>query len=90
MRLLTATLVAIGIGLPARGFADELAMDPDRPVQCARDKQGQVWRLQCNQATKVCLYAPNDELDADGNRTKPLEQVNDCTTDEPFDRAKLE
>jgi hypothetical protein len=74
-------------------FGDELApmMDPDQPVQCARDTEGQVWRLQCNRRTHVCLYAPNDEVDGDGNRTKPLERARECAIGgEPFDRAKLE
>src|SRR4051812_21479787 len=90
MRLINATLVVIGIGLSAPSFAEDMTMDPDRPVQCARDKQGQLWRLQCNEVTKVCLYAANDELDADGNRIKPLEQARDCSTEGAFDRAKLE
>lgn len=65
-------------------------MDHDRPVNCARDKEGQVWRLQCDHAQKVCLYAANDELSSTGLRTKPLERARACELDENFDRAKLE
>ncbi len=67
-------------------------MDPDRPVHCARDADGNVWRIQCNDATKVCLYAPNSELDSDGKRTKPLERARACPAFDrkPFRRAEYE
>ena len=93
MRYLVRTAIAvIGIGLPAFASADNRLpmMDPDKPVICARDTEDHMWRLQCDERTKICLYAPNEELDADGNRIKPLESARDCTTDQPFDRAKLE
>ena len=66
-----AALAAIAIGLPAvptLGHADDRypMMDHDRAVVCARDKDGQVWRIQCDPSTKVCLYAADEELDADG------------------------
>jgi hypothetical protein len=89
---LCAALAAIGIASPA--IADDAfrpMMDPDRPVHCARDREGKLWRLQCNEVKKVCLYAANDELDSSGARAKPLERARACPTfDEPFDRAKLE
>jgi hypothetical protein len=85
-----AALAAIGIGVPAVAGADRYPlMDHDKPVHCARDKEGQVWRLQCDAARKVCLYAADEELDADGHRVKPLERARMCDTD-VFDRAKLE
>ncbi len=66
-------------------------MSADQPVICARDTQDHVWRLQCNEHTKKCLYAPNEELDAEGKRSsKSLEQARDCVTDQPFDSKKLE
>src|SRR5262245_59151137 len=87
-----AAIAAIGIGLPAIGGADDRLpiMDHDNPVECVKDKEGQVWRIQCNEATRVCLYAADDELDAAGNRHKPLERTRECTREGVFDRAKLE
>src|SRR5665647_1376128 len=92
MRGLCAAIAVIGIGVPAIGRADELGpmMDRDRVVHCASDKEGTLWRLQCDPATKTCLYAPNAELDGDGDRAKPLERARECEVDLPFDRAKLE
>jgi hypothetical protein len=93
MRALRAALAVIGIGLPAIASADDGGlpiMDAARPITCARDKEGQVWRLQCDHAAKVCLYAPDAELDSEGQRTKPLERARDCAFDPPFDRARLE
>jgi hypothetical protein len=92
MRATCAALAAIGIGLPAIAAADGAdlpMMDSARPVACAKDKEGKVWRLQCDHAAKVCLYAPDEELDSEGERMKPLARARDCAFD-PFDRAKLE
>ena len=93
MRALRAALAVIGIAAPAIAVADTTTpmMDPDRPVQCARDTHGDVWRLQCTTTTKVCLYVANQELDSDGNRVdKSLERSRDCEAETPFDRAALE
>jgi hypothetical protein len=89
---ITAAIAAIGIGLPGFGIADGLLpkMSPHQPVVCARDKEGLVWRIQCNPVTKACLYAANDELSSTGQRTKPLERARACEIDETVDRAKLE
>jgi len=68
-------------------------MSRDHSVQCYRDKTGQVWRLQCNEVTKICLYAPNRELDASGRVGKPLERAQACPVFEKqkgFDRASRE
>jgi hypothetical protein len=92
MRASCAALAAIGLGLPAIASADDAdlpMMDASRPVACAKDKEGKVWRLQCDHAAKICLYAPDEELDSEGQRTKPLERTRDCAFD-PFDRAGLE
>ncbi len=92
-RLSCVALAAIGIGVPSISRADDGAlpmMDPDRPVICARDKDGGVWRIQCDPARKICIYAANDELSAGGARTKPLERARACSIDEAFDRAALE
>jgi hypothetical protein len=88
----TAAIAAIALGVFARPLrADSFPMmDPDKPVRCVRDKDGKVWRIQCNEATKVCLYTANEELDSSGARSKPLERARDCAVDEHFDRAKLE
>ena len=90
MRARTAALAALGLVWPALAHADD-TMDPDQPVTCARDTRGDVWRVQCNDRTKVCLYAPNQELDEDGHRVdKALERVRDCESEKPFDRAAYE
>jgi hypothetical protein len=93
MRVVCAAIAAIGIGLPATSFADDALapeMNHDHPVMCLRDQADQVWRIQCDPSTKVCLYAANDELDSSGNRVKPLEQARTCELDAPFDRKKME
>ena len=91
---LCAAIAAIGIGLPATSEADRHGalpmMDHYQPVHCVRDKENQVWRLQCDAAAKTCLYAANEELNASGARSKPLERARSCDLDDEFDRAKLE
>lgn len=93
--LFTAAIAAIGIGLPGLSLADrQLQMDPNQPVICARDTDGQVWRIQCNPATKTCLFGENEEVVLVGRerrRTgKSLERVRACELDETVDRAKLQ
>ena len=88
MRATCVAFAAIAIGLPAAALADLPMMDRDRPVECAKDTEGRTWRIQCDHVTKQCLYAASDELDVDGDRTKPLERAKDCSFD-PFDRAAL-
>ena len=90
---LRAVCVAVGFAASAPAWADDVtpAMDPNKPVHCARDPDGFVWRLQCDEHTKVCLYAQNDELDSNGHRIdKPISDARDCTIGEAFDRMKLE
>ncbi|CAN5783489.1 hypothetical protein BH11MYX2_BH11MYX2_24840 [soil metagenome] len=90
MRIGTA-LAVLGIGLPALAYADELPMmNRGEVVHCAKDAGGHMWRVQCDPATKVCLYAPDEELDSRGDPVKPLEQARSCELDMPFDRKKLE
>jgi len=92
-RPLCAAIAAVGIGLPAIAIADDQypLMDHYSPVECVKDTQGQMWRIQCNHATKVCLYAADDELDSAGNRKdKGLERARECSAGGLFDRAKLE
>jgi hypothetical protein len=92
MRPSIAAIAVLGIGLPAIAVADDRypMMDHEQPVVCARDTEGKIWRIQCNAATKVCLYAANEELSADGDRVKPLERVRECDSAVVFDRPKLE
>lgn len=91
-RPLCAALAAIGIGLPAVALAEDRLpiMDPEHAVHCVPDKQGQLWRIQCDDVAKVCLYAADEELDSAGNRIKPLERARECVRDAGFDRTKLE
>lgn len=49
-----------------------------------------MWRIQCDDATRTCLYAANEELSSTGARAKPLERARECEVDERFDRSKLE
>lgn len=66
-------------------------MNRDRAVECRRDADGQSWRLQCDPATRVCLYAPDSELDSGGRRQKPLERAARCSlAEKAIDRAALE
>lgn len=91
-----AAVAACTLAVSARAHADDPEapiMDHDKPVQCARDVDHHVWRIQCDATTKVCLYAANEELDADGHRVpgaKSLERARDCAFDAPVDRTKLE
>lgn len=90
MRASVCAALAV-IGTVARADTGELPMmDHERPVLCMRDKHGDLWRIQCTPATKVCLYAADSELSLDGSRTKALDRVRPCTFDEHLDRAQLE
>jgi hypothetical protein len=64
-------------------------MDPDKSIHCERDTKGELWRIQCDPVTKVCLYSPNSELDTAGNRAKPLERARPCPVKRTFDRAAM-
>ena len=86
-------IAAVGIALPKVCAADDAqlpVMDRDRPVLCLRDSADEVWRIQCDPSTRVCLYAPNEELDSEGHRVKPLERARTCELDAPFDRKQME
>ncbi len=75
--------------LTAAPADDDLTMmDPDRPIECYRDTEGQVWRVQCNEASGQCLYAPNRELNARGEPFRALERTRGCEMKtEVFSRA---
>ena len=93
MRAVYTAIAVIGIVLPASVRADdqlEPVMDHGRPVMCLRDASDEVWRIQCDPRTKVCVYAPNQELDSTGARVKPLERARTCELDAPFDRKQME
>ena len=90
-----AAATALGIVCLALGsaHADRRPMMANNlEIECFRDQQGDVWRVQCNPASKVCLYAADDELDSEGARAKPLERARPCPvfSKQPFDRARRE
>jgi hypothetical protein len=87
-RLVAAAILATSSAHADRGLLP--MMDPDQPVHCVPDKEGQVWRIQCNTATRTCLYAQNQELSSSGRPVKALERARACEIDDAFDRAKLE
>jgi hypothetical protein len=64
-------------------------LDYDHPVQCLTDGESRVWRVQCNEDTKLCVYAPSHELDEDGTWTRQLERTRGCDTAGPFDQQAL-
>ncbi len=68
---------------PASARADGAptpVMDPDQPVLCidAAGPGGQRWRVQCDEKTKVCLWAPDGETDTAGVVRRDLERVRTC------------
>jgi hypothetical protein len=68
----------------APAAAEEPTIDPARLVQCLTDVKGNVWRVQCDEDTKRCLYAPSHETEevVDANVApgwgRPLERVRPC------------
>ena len=90
-------LFALGtalLGWANAATADELpAMARDKRSSCLRDEKGRRWRLQCDEASKVCLYAPDSEVDENGNWVRALERAGYCdvlSSSEVFDRVALE
>lgn len=73
-----AACLAMAAGRAQADQADLPMMDPNMPVQCRADESGQRWRLQCHEATKRCLYAPDAALDMDGKPLAPLERARAC------------
>ena len=87
--VLAASLVMVS-GAARADDAGLPMMDSAGPVLCMQDDEGVRWRVQCNEATKRCLYAPDAELDLDGEPMKPLERARRCTfTPEPFSLEHL-
>jgi hypothetical protein len=88
--LAAAALMAL-MAAASSARADEVAqMSWEKPIQCLTDGENQVWRVQCDKQTKVCLYAPDAELDSDGSRLRPLDRVPPCEGEGPFDQAALQ
>jgi hypothetical protein len=55
------------------------AMDPHRPVLCVdRAADGQRWRVQCDDRSKTCLWAPDGEVDSAGAIARDLERARPC------------
>ena len=93
-QLWTAASAAVVVAMcPALAGAQDQRpmMQSKRPVQCLKDGDNLVWRVQCDDTAKTCLYAPNEELDSQGNRAKPLERARRCSHfGQTFNRAELE
>jgi hypothetical protein len=87
---LAAALPLACLLAPRQAHADAPpAMDYNKPSSCLEDGKGMRWRVQCDAGTKVCLYAPESELDDGGNRIRPLERVPDCEGTGLFDQEAL-
>lgn len=54
-----------------------------------RDAEQARWRVQCDDATKTCLYAADAELDERGRRVRPLDRVDECAEEQPMDLEAL-
>ena len=91
-----ATLLSILAGLTARvAHAEEAKqlrpMNPEQSVDCYRGDDGEWIRVQCNQTTRRCLWAPNGVLDAEGKPKKKLQRARYCSRQsEPLDLAALQ
>ncbi len=75
-----AALASAAFPAPALADKDSLpAMDPDRPVLCvARPSEGHNWRVQCDDRSKTCLWAPDGEVGSDGRVQRDLERGRAC------------
>lgn len=86
-KLLQTGLAAAGLTLGSLGTAraaEPPHLDPDKPVECRRDADGLEWRVQCDERTRTCAFAPNAEVDAEGRRVRPLERVAPCAERGPL------
>lgn len=94
VRLLwTAALSAVTILVcPLLALADSVPkMRSDKKVECLRDTEGKIWRVQCDEKSKVCLYAPNRERSSSGTWTKTLQRARRCeVVDLKFDPASYQ
>ena len=54
-------------------------MAPNVADWCLRRGGGPLWRAQCDEATKVCLVAPNVELDSDLKPAGRLDRAYPCS-----------
>jgi hypothetical protein len=75
-----AALASAASSRPARADAAELpAMDPRLPVLCVpRGAGSDGLRVQCDDLKKVCLWAPDGELDSRGAVKRDLERARAC------------
>ena len=64
-------------------------MRSDRPVYCVPDRDGVIWRIQCDEESKVCLFAHNKELDSRGQPVKSLERAKHCAPNVELSRDAL-
>jgi hypothetical protein len=94
MRRLTAALVTAAL-YPHLAGADVVELPPmkhanEQGVVCLEDGEGRRWRVQCDDAAKHCLYAPDSELDEEGKWVRPLERAPTCVSAGLFDKQGLE
>ncbi len=64
-------------------------MRSDRPVYCVPDRDGAIWRIQCDEDSKICLFAQNKELDSRGKPVKSLERATHCAPNVELSREAL-
>ena len=57
-------------------------MSPDMPVQCLRDRDSNVWRVQCGlvEGSKTCIYAPDAYVGEDGTWGGTPERIKETIT----------
>lgn len=86
-----AALLSILASLSTRyAYAEEdkkpRPMNPEQPVDCFRGDDDEWTRVQCNEQSKRCLFAPNGVLDEKGKPTKKLNRARHCNRkDGPLD-----
>jgi hypothetical protein len=74
-----AALALAALSAPVLADTGDLpAMDPDRPVLCAPGDGGQTWRVQCDDNKKICVWAPDGEVDQRGVVRRGLERAKSC------------
>jgi hypothetical protein len=79
----------------ATGATNEVhQINPSHPVQCLTDVEGNVWRVQCDEERKLCVWAPSRETEevVDESRPpewgRPLERVRPCDSQGDFESLR--
>jgi hypothetical protein len=92
---LGAAMVLVCLPSGARAEDGPPRIDPDKSIKCLTDGDGRLWRVQCtpeddaSARARVCVYAPDSELDEDGQWVRPLERATRCYPDGEFDQDAL-